>query len=59
VAIVTDTALAQSLLAGLGLASEPVSFAPAARRPKPTSPGTTPRRSGAPAPTGHRLLTPT
>ena len=34
VAIVTDTALARSLLAGLGLATEPVTFAPARAPPQ-------------------------
>jgi hypothetical protein len=55
IAIVTDAALARALLAGLGLATEPVTFAPARRpAPKPNSLGTTPRRR-APAPTGRRL----
>jgi hypothetical protein len=34
VAIVTDTALARTLLAGLGLATEPVTFAPARAPPQ-------------------------
>jgi hypothetical protein len=45
IAIVTDSALARVLLAGFGLATEPSTFARRARRPKPTSPGTTPCRS--------------
>lgn len=38
VAIVTDTALARALLAGLGLATEPVTFAPARAPPQPDLP---------------------